>query len=407
MDPLDIILHKNKIVPLYQPIISCDEHTVVGYEVLGHVETEQGFISLGSFFRDMSVPAEYKWEVDEWIHDQALSYYLSEEKEPFLFLNVDANVLDELNAHETFLTKLQRYENQGFPMNKLVLEFREHDFNGDIESLSHLMKFFATNGIQVAVDDLGKFGSDLDRLSKLEPNMMKVDLQGIGNHESAYDYQNVLEALAIFSRKIGATLLFKGIEDLHHLHIAWGHGGRFIEGGYLLKPDMGWTDTVAVKSELDDKVRSFILRENGRLQEQIAFVLDLDQHLAQLAMKSLVKCKTDDERVKAIAEELNEMAFRVYMCERFGYQLTSNWIKHGSTGWEEEQSARGKNWSWRSYFLENVAQMEGRQVGILSDVYRDIHTNELIRTYSYPLSHNRFVFLDIDPAFLYERDWLL
>ncbi|MBM7094322.1 EAL domain-containing protein [Bacillus sp. H-16] len=406
MDPLDIILHKENIAPFYQPVISCDEHIIAGYEVLGHLKTDKDWVSLGPFFRDGNVPAEYKWEIDEQIYNQAFAHYLTQEEQPFLFLNVDANVLDELDNHELLLNLLFQYEKQGLPLKKIVLEFREHDFQGDIESLSHLMKFFTTNGIQVAIDDLGKFGSNLDRLSKLEPNMMKIDLEGIGNHESAFDYRNVLEALAIFSRKIGATLLFKGIEDLHHLHIAWGHGGRFIEGGYLHKPGLSWISRDMVKQNLDEKVRSFIHRANSLLQEQIAFVLRLDEQLANFG-KSLTRYKSDDEEAKAIAEQLSHMVFRVYMCERFGYQLTSNWKKDKEGKWYEETIAKGKNWSWRSYFLENVAQMESRKTGILSDVYRDIETNELVRTYSYPLSGNRFVFLDIDPFFLFEREWLL
>lgn len=45
--------------------------------------------------------------------------------------------------------------------------------------------------------------------------------------------------------------------------------------------------------------------------------------------------------------------------------------------------------------------------GILSEIYSDIETGEQIRTFSYPLSEDCYLFIDIDNDFISERDYLL
>ncbi|GAF13889.1 hypothetical protein JCM19045_3175 [Bacillus sp. JCM 19045] len=51
--------------------------------------------------------------------------------------------------------------------------------------------------------------------------------------------------------------------------------------------------------------------------------------------------------------------------------------------------------------------MNVEKKGILSDLYTDIERDEQIRTYSYPISSNQYVFIDIPYDYLFEQDDLL
>ena len=66
-----------------------------------------------------------------------------------------------------------------------------------------------------------------------------------------------------------------------------------------------------------------------------------------------------------------------------------------------------KNWSWRPYFLENIFKMRSDKKGILSDLYRDIETGETIRTFSYPLNSEEYLFIDLSYEFLFQYEGLL
>ena len=49
VDALDVMSNLDKVLPYYQAIFSADEHTVIGYEVVGRIQTEEGIQSLSIF----------------------------------------------------------------------------------------------------------------------------------------------------------------------------------------------------------------------------------------------------------------------------------------------------------------------------------------------------------------------
>ncbi|GAK11025.1 hypothetical protein JCM19039_695 [Geomicrobium sp. JCM 19039] len=44
--------------------------------------------------------------------------------------------------------------------------------------------------------------------------------------------------------------------------------------------------------------------------------------------------------------------------------------------------------------------------GVLSDLYKDLTTTDHIRTFSYPMNEQLYVFMDIGFSFLYEHPYL-
>lgn len=49
MDALDILTDLENVIPYFQAIFSADEHQVIGYEVLGRYNGQNGVESLGDF----------------------------------------------------------------------------------------------------------------------------------------------------------------------------------------------------------------------------------------------------------------------------------------------------------------------------------------------------------------------
>lgn len=72
-----------------------------------------------------------------------------------------------------------------------------------------------------------------------------------------------------------------------------------------------------------------------------------------------------------------------------------------------ESDKRGSNWAFRPYFLENVMKMKESHAGLLSDLYSDIETKEMVRTFSFPLTEQHFLFIDLRYAYLYDHECLL
>lgn len=403
MDPLDILENLHKVKPAFQPIISAVKHDVIGYEVLGRFQFEGTWISLGDFFHNSDVPDEYKVEVDQHLLKQAVTQMLQSENSGLLFINRNAKQL-LINSGEDFLDSLKEYAEKGFSMNRIVLEITEHDFDEDFDVLEHLLIYYKTYGIQIAVDHVGAKSSNIDRIRQLRPHILKVDTTFVRN-SSPDIFQDVIQTLSVLARRIGAKLSYENIEDNYQLYFAWKHGGHYYQGFYLAKPSFELAVNGTIPLDVGEKIDAFVQREKSMVEGRYAFT-----HIQEEKVKKLLPkwkgSQTADHFIEAVAEPFKEESFRIYICNSDGRQVSSNFRKNGSQ-WVLEPDQIGSHWAFRPYFLENTMQMKTRHKGILSDIYSDIETGEMIRTFSYPLSEDCYLFIDISNDFISERDYLL
>lgn len=404
MDPIKIVENKENVFSAFKPIMNSEEYRVIGYEVLGRIKLDDSIETLSTFFLDPSVPPEYKWEIDKEIYHQAVQYALAQDEVPRLFFNFDPMVLIQLDCIEELMELFQRYEAEGFSSDRAIFEFRVNELIESVDDVSHMLMYMKASGFQVAIDDIKTSKTNLDYFSKLEPNIMKIDLSDLKESVNHFTYTDVLDAIAIFARKIGATLHFKGIRNFHQLHIAWRHGGRYLQGYFLHEPTQAFIEPTVVQEFLKGKIHTFIDIEHRRLQKQIEFLHWMDNQMVEIVSDKAESLSTE-QLLKKLTTRFSEISFRIYICDMYGSQISANWLKQDKKTWNNDEKARGKNWSWRTYFLDQIMQMKHRKMGMLSDKYRDIETNDLIRTYSYPISDEHYVFFDLDPIFLFESDW--
>ncbi|AVX17640.1 MULTISPECIES: EAL domain-containing protein [Bacillus] len=405
LDPLDILTNIDDVIPYYQAIFNAEEQRVVGYEVLGRILADAEIESLGPFFLDSGIPEEYKLEVDDRVIRQALKRFKEADRDLLIFINQDANVL-MLDHGESFLELLKEYEEQGIELNRIVLEITEHNFEGDIEQLYHMLAYYRTYGIKIAVDNIGKESSNLDRIALLSPDLLKIDLQALKVSQPSPSYEHVLYSISLLARKIGAALLYEDIEADFQLQYAWRNGGRFFQGYYLQAPSGDFIDRSLLKARLKTEFQQFITREKKKLETVYEHSENFYKRVNQAVSELKKTHQADDEFIKKLAENLTDCCFRIYMCDEEGYQLTGNVFKQ-SGEWLYQPEYVEKNWSWRPYFLENIMKMRNSRKGFFSDLYSDIETGEMIRTFSYPMDDNMYLFIDLPYSYLYEQDGLL
>jgi EAL domain-containing protein (putative c-di-GMP-specific phosphodiesterase class I) len=402
MDALDILTDLEHVIPYFQPIFSADEHRIIGYEIFGRYISGGTVISLGPFFQDTNIPDEYRLEVDNTVLTKALEQALSLEKDILLFVNRTAEVLT-LNDGESFLQLLLQFQEKGISLNRIVLEIAAADPKFD--AIDHLMNYYRTYGIKIAIDKMGDDSSHLDRIGQLKPDIVKVDLLPLRSMNPSPAYRDILYSLSILARKIGATLLFKNIEMVYQLQFAWQHGGRYYQGYYLEKPDEGFFDRDILKDKMKNEFHGFILYEKRRLEAFFNISEKFQAKLQDLLSKNR-RTLEYEEMMSLLVKNFANIAFRMYVCDEDGFQKTANLFKKDKE-WIIQPEYYQKNWSWRPYFLENIFKMRQDKKGILSDLYRDIETGETIRTFSYPLNSQEYLFIDLSYEFLYQHEGLL
>ncbi|MFC4386953.1 EAL-associated domain-containing protein [Gracilibacillus marinus] len=404
MDPLDIMLHMEDAKPYFQAIFSADSHMVTGYQVLGYMETDEGMERLADFFLDTSVPEEFKIDMDRHLHKAAIETFICTDMSATLHLIVHEDYLLKPGEND-FIQEIVAYEELGLDLKKLVVEIVEQDDVEDISSLANSLKYLKTFGVKIAINDVLKITNNLDRISLLEPDIIKINVTPLQNQSYLENYQNIIYSMSLLARKVGAELMFDGINSNYQFHYAWRKNGRYYQGDFFSPPEAHFVDPDIWKDRFRHDISQFIAIERSNILATYQLTSNLNERFHQL-MSTLKKIKQLDDKIEALANELQDISFRLYVTDGEGFQRTANIeLSEGSLRIDEE--ARGKNWSWRPYFIENVIQMNEAKKGILSDVYSDIETGEIIRTFSYPMEDNLFLFMDISQMYLDEHPFLL
>ncbi|OMP66217.1 EAL domain-containing protein [Domibacillus epiphyticus] len=400
MDALEIMSNLDRIVPYYQPIFSADEHKIVGYEVLGRYMEGETANSLGNFFHDEDIPEEYRREVEDIILTKALDAFSAEKHDSLLFINRQASGLLE-DYGESFLATIESYADKGVMFNQIVLEISEADYS---PALDNVLRYYKTLGIQLAVDHIGEVDGDIRHFAGSSPDILKVSLRALRKDAGDQTYKNIIYSLSMFARKIGASLLFETVEVEYQLQYAWKNGGRYYQGFYLAKPSADFAEPNQLKDMLRRKCGQFILYEKKALGSvyNLVDIIETDLDVILARAKLLPKEKLLEE----IGRHFNHMCFRLYICDENGFELTPNYFKKDGE-WIFQPEYVNKNWSWRPYFLENILRMRKNGGGLISDLYSDIETGETIRTFSYPVGDNEYLFFDISYDFLYDQEGLL
>ena len=404
VDALDVMSNLDQVLPYYQAIFSADEHTVIGYEVVGRIQTEEGIHSLASFFHDDSIPDEFQLEVDNIISGKALDRYLETDQSFLLFLHRNANILMN-DESESLLHLLLTYEKKGLRLNRIVLEITEHDFKEDIEQFNHLLMYYRTYGIQVAINKVGTGTSNLERISVLAPDILKVDLTNLRQTALLQSYQDILYSLSLLARRIGATLLYEDIDAFYQLQYAWKNGGRYYQGDYLKEFSENLIDKDILKERLGNECHQFIQHEKRKLQKVYKLTETLREYVGNVLAKQR-KIEDFNKWLVNFSQLVTHCSFRIYICNEDGFQQSGNVMKKDGE-WVLIPEYYMKNWSWRPYFLENIMKLRFEQKGRLSDLYGDLETGELVRTFSFPIDDEHYLFIDLSYEFLYEEDVLL
>jgi len=387
-------LTQDNITAYFQPIFSADSNDVYAYEVLGRYADDNGEIkSLGPFFTNPDTSPEEALKIDRIVRRSAMKKYVEEKRSEYLFINIRLAWLLPFAINPEDMKTLQWAKEFGIPNDRLVIEITEEDFNANEEYLRAIVHYKRA-GCRIALDDYGKRASNIDRLAKIKPDIIKIDIDYIHNSEKSYHYREYLRALAAFADSVGIEVLYEGVETERQLDICISSKGRFYQGFLLAVPQASMSNPDINKFVFS----ALIAAAYTAIQTTVNDAECLKNSINVLVERFLLENPFDydkinnDEYLIKLFRELPEV-IRIYLCNIKGVQISNN-IERQS-GDIVCRDYKNKNWAWRGYFHEiTKAFIRGRK-SCLTNPYRDFTTKEKICTYSYAIKEDVFLLADI------------
>ncbi|MDR2730524.1 MAG: EAL domain-containing protein [Treponema sp.] len=384
----------DRIIAYFQPILSADTKDVYGYEVLGRYIDDDGKVkSLRPFFSNPDISHEEALKMDRIVRTYALQKYAEEKRGEYLFINIRLAWLVSYAEKPEEMITLQLAEKFGITPEKLVIEITEEEFNANeeyIRSIIHYKKI----GCRIALDDYGKRASNIDRLAKIQPDIIKINMDYIHKSEESSYYQEYLRYIAAFAETVGIEVLYEGVETQRQLDMCISSKGRYYQGFLIGLPQPSMRDSLIQRSVFSASIEDAY----NALQKRVISAESLRNSLDVQVERFLLENPFDSEKTNSdvylmkLFRELPGLK-RIYLCGRQGVQLSDN-IERQS----EDivcRNYRNKNWAWRGYFHETITAFAMGRKSCLSNLYRDFTTKEQMFTYCYAIKDNLLLFVDI------------
>ncbi|EPE62983.1 EAL-associated signaling domain protein [Exiguobacterium sp. S17] len=390
LDAVDVMMNPNEVEVTYEPIFGAATFQVEGYMAHGHFRGE----SLTPFFYDDDVPVEYQLDIAKRM-ERLAAEALRDETQFVTFRCRSEWILEE--GGEAFLAPLRELN---FPLHRIFVTLQGTELV-DVSRLSRVVQYYRSSGVRVALDFAES--TSIEDIMTIAPELLLVDLATMVEKKTlSVTYPQMLQTMEYIASKLGAPLLYKSIDHLGQLRYAWQHGGSYYMGSLLGRQEEFPPREAKGMSVLTQEVPAFFLHDQERLERLYELEFELHGKIAELVQTGKWSRDKKDEWLLHIAPKLEGMLVRYYLTDQTGFQTSAN-VYQEQHVWKVDNTYRGYNWSFRPYFIRTMAAMSVRGRGYLSEDYRDFSSNEVTRTFSYPLPDGMFLFADLSEEYLYQN----
>ena len=215
-----------------QPIVDLDTRSVVGAEALARfsddggnrMATEETFLDAHA----LGLGVQLELAVIELAlrNEQRLpaGMYLALNVSPALLASGELEDLVADNHHDD---------------RPLVVELTEHQAVEDYAQLSDVLQRLRGHGVRVAVDDVGSGFASFRHVTRVSPEILKLDRSLVCGIDEDSVRQSLASAIVSFARDVGATVVSEGIESEDELSCLMDLAVGCGQGFYLARPGLG------------------------------------------------------------------------------------------------------------------------------------------------------------------------
>lgn len=161
------------------------------------------------------------------------NYQLAPTNNQWLFLNVSAQMINHRRDHGPFFVELMA--SYGISPKRVVVEIVEGVIP-DVQLLDEAIQFYRDAGCLIAIDDFGAEASDIERIWRVSPDIVKLDRKFIAAAEFNDKARRVLRATVALIHEAGSLALLEGVETRAQAIIALDSNADLVQGFYYAKP---------------------------------------------------------------------------------------------------------------------------------------------------------------------------
>jgi EAL domain-containing protein (putative c-di-GMP-specific phosphodiesterase class I) len=264
------IIEAESIHSEYQPIVSVRDRRIIGLEALARAtDPRSGEPIRADLLFALAAEQGCSLELDRLCRRRALKGFAEScvySSDAVCFVNIETSILTRGIVGSNMVRDL--VEEQGMEPGRIVLEILESDVE-DARALHDFVESYRKQGFLIALDDMGTGHSNLERISDIKPDIIKLDRSLIVGIEDEYHKRELLDFFMQLSGKIGVTAIAEGVETQAQAHASLDRGADIMQGFLFACPGPisheALEATIARASEISASFKEY---ESRRIAER-------------------------------------------------------------------------------------------------------------------------------------------
>ncbi len=269
----------------FQPIVGVAEQRVIGYEGLVRANDVSGRRVTPPMVFEAAVEESEKLYLD-WLLRALHMRNLRTlgDNSGLLFINVSPNAaIHDPRFAEVFTSLIAHF---GLAPKNIVVEITENAATHEVR-LVDAVNLYKTIGCSVAIDDFGAGASDVRRVWRLRPDIVKLDRSLMVAAAEDDHALRVLKNIVNMMHDCGARVVLEGVEERHEALAALETNADFLQGYFFGKPETNRLPDEKAKhrlAELVPKSQMDCLESTASPSQQLK---DWDPHCEALIAASM------------------------------------------------------------------------------------------------------------------------
>ncbi|WP_223701446.1 EAL domain-containing protein [Sutcliffiella deserti] len=151
-----------------------------------------------------------------------------------VFINFTPTTLNEVELLQEVKALINKYP-QIDPKN-IAIEITEQDSTDGLNHFEDNIKELRKLGFRIAVDDTGAGYASLHTISKIMPDIIKIDRSVIKDIDTSKVKEKMLQGLLMIANETGSLVVAEGIEKVEEVHILSKHKVDLAQGYFYARP---------------------------------------------------------------------------------------------------------------------------------------------------------------------------
>jgi EAL domain-containing protein (putative c-di-GMP-specific phosphodiesterase class I) len=213
----------------YQPIVDIASGRVFAHEALVRGENGEGAGYVLSQITD-----ENRYGFDQTCRVQAIETASRIGVPTAISINFMPNAVYE--PANCIRTTLRTAEKTGTSLDRIIFEFTENEDMTDHAALNAIVEEYNRHGLRTAIDDFGAGYSGLNKLARLQPDYVKLDMDLTRDLDRDRRRQAIVRQTTRLCEELGVAVIAEGIETVGEMTACRDAGINLIQGYLFSKP---------------------------------------------------------------------------------------------------------------------------------------------------------------------------